>query len=132
MEIRGRELVHNMLLHSAKLIDEDESNIAVRKLLASIGYDSTVGPLEATNARESSEDVTPLLPELFVRTRQESSGGASATAQQSPCVALQLIRDNDCFWCALPSADAVVPWFQCVDSNRSLHQGRSQNLFDCM
>lgn len=107
MESRGCTIVQEMLLHSAKNIEEDGSTAAVRDLLASVGYDSTVGPLEAAREAQSSDTdaaATPLLPELFVRTRQqnvpEGSLGDADVIQEGPCVALQLITASDCFWCA--------------------------------
>ena len=117
MEARGRTIVQEMLLHSAHLIEQDDSNAAVQQLLASIGYSSTVAPLEASlelqaPAVDSGAVVTPLLPELFVRTRRnvpEGSEGAVDEGQGGPRVALQLIRDNDCFWCA---SAAVFPLHQ--------------------
>lgn len=105
MEARGRTIVHQMLLHSAELIEQDHSNAALRDLLASVGYATTVGPLEVSHeaqTADSNADVTPLLPELFVRTRQgspEGSEGSAEEAQGVPRVALQLLRDNDFFWC---------------------------------
>lgn len=106
MESRGCEIAQEMLLHSAKLIEKDESNAAVRDLLVSIGYDSSVAPLEVIREAQDTDTtsgITPLLPELFVRTRQQCAGdapeGNANASEPAPYVALQLIRENDCFWC---------------------------------
>lgn len=148
MEVRGAEIVRAMLLKSSKLIEKDESTTAVRALLASIGYHTSIAPFEAAQATTEHDGqagpptLSPLLPELFVRTRTVSilelldSGitteeplrreeedmlvsteglNTHDPSPGGPYVALQLIRENDCFWCSLLSISLFsslgFPWF---------------------
>lgn len=62
----------------------------------------------------------PLLPELFVRTRRADVAGGGEEGLEfasedagGVAIALQLVRDEDCFWCASTACCGCI-WLPCV------------------
>lgn len=110
MEAQGREVVLGMLRETGAAVTDDPDAALITDLLASCGYSVTAAPLEellAASADAAAEDpagapavVTPLLPDLYVRTRRLDAHGHLDEALDQPRVAVQIIRAEDCLWCA--------------------------------
>lgn len=109
MAAEGREVVLRMLADTGAAMTRDPDVALLVDLLASTGYAATPAPLEelrvAERAASGGEDgrsaaVTPLLPELYVRTRRVGADGAVEEALDKPRVALQVLRAEDVLRCA--------------------------------
>eukprot|EP00892_Ulva_mutabilis_P001551 jgi/Ulvmu1/11397/UM075_0059.1 len=133
MQATGRDVVLRMLADTGAAVTQDPDAALLVDLLASCGYAATAAPLEellaATGGAAASDGdseggadgdaaavdapvgaaVTPLLPELYVRTRQVGAAGEVMEALDAPRVAVQIIRAEDCM-CNAETAgpDAVL------------------------
>lgn len=105
MAEQGREVVLRMLRDTGAAISRDPDVALLVDLLAACGYSATAAPLEELAATDAggagpAAAVTPLLPDLYVRTRRLDAAGEAEEGLERPRVAVQVIRAEDVLRCA--------------------------------
>lgn len=105
MAEQGREVVLRMLRDTGAAISRDPDVALLVDLLAACGYSATAAPLEELAAADAggagpAAAVTPLLPDLYVRTRRLDAAGEAEEGLERPRVAVQVIRAEDVLRCA--------------------------------
>jgi hypothetical protein len=93
MASQGAVVCQSMLRDSGTFLQERPTIQSLMKLLSSIGYEASIGPLEVLKGiKKKDEAVSPILPELFVRRRLRDAA--------APPIAVQVVLKANCFRCA--------------------------------
>lgn len=99
------------MLHDAgKFLEQDDEIRRLRALMATIGYDVGIGPLERLEHADDATRPSPVAPELTVRQRPSGGlGSAIGGSAGERTLAVQYIRQGNCFRCVrgqrLPACD---------------------------
>jgi hypothetical protein len=113
MATDGARVCAQMLREQGTFLQQSEDIYRLTELMASIGYEVAIAPLEEMADPESAAHPSPVMPELVVRRRAASVPQASGSQKEAKeSVAVQYIRPSMCFRCDSCSV-CILLWWCC-------------------
>lgn len=95
LALEGADLCAKMLHEAGTFLEQDEEIQRLRTLMATIGYDVQIGPLERLAHSDDATRPSPVGPELTVRRRKHGLEGFVG----GETLGVQYIRPGNCFRC---------------------------------